>query len=202
MGARVWHPTSRRATCSGEPRRESSSPQRRLHHGIRRRSLRVPASTSSDPKYWLVKSEPFKYAWDRLVADGRACWDGVRNAEARIHLRAMKRGDLALFYHSNEGKQVVGVARCVRESYPDPTSDDPQWLAVDVEPVMALAKPVDLTTIKRDSGLAGIALVTRSRLSVMPIAAPHFARILALGETSLSKPKPKPKAAPRQRAKR
>ena len=92
--------------------------------------------------YWLVKSEPFKYSWDALVKDGSTYWDGVRNHEARNNLAGMKKGDLVLYYHSNEGKEVVGVARVMRESYPDPTSDDPRWVVVDIEPVVPIKEPV------------------------------------------------------------
>lgn len=138
-------------------------------------------------RYWLVKSEPFKYAWDRLVRDGRTYWDGVRNYEARNNLATMKCGDLALFYHSNEGKEVVGVVEIVKESYPDPTSDDPAWVVVDVEPRVALSKPVSLATIKSDPALSEIQLIRRSRLSVVPLTPAEFERILALGETRLGK---------------
>ena len=100
--------------------------------------------------HWLVKSEPSRYAWQRFAAEGKACWDGVRNHEARNHLAAMKRADLVLFYHSTDGKQVVGVARVVREAYPDPSAEDPRWLAVDLEPVAPLAIPVALQQIKAD----------------------------------------------------
>src|SRR5690606_18692611 len=105
---------------------------------------------------WLVKSEPDAYAWDDLVRDGRTVWDGVRNALARRHLAAMRRGDLVLYYHSNVGKEVVGVARVVREAYPDPTARSGDWLAVDLEPVKPLAKPVSLAAIKADPALAGL----------------------------------------------
>ncbi|MEZ4332340.1 MAG: EVE domain-containing protein [Myxococcota bacterium] len=136
-----------------------------------------------------MKSEPFKYAWDQLVRDGRTFWDGVRNYEARNNLAAMKRGDLALYYHSNEGKEVVGVAEIVKEAYPDPTSDDPAWVVVDVEPRTALAKPVALATIKADTDLKEIQLIRRSRLSVVPLTPEEFERILVLGETRLGKKK-------------
>jgi predicted RNA-binding protein with PUA-like domain len=131
--------------------------------------------------HWLVKSEPGTYAWQQLVADGRTVWDGVRNPLARQHLAAMRRGDLVLYYHSSVGKEVVGIARVVREGHPDPK--DPKWLAVDLEPVKPLATPVSLAAIRADSSLAGLALVRQPRLSVMPVAKEHFARILALGGT-------------------
>lgn len=135
--------------------------------------------------YWLVKSEPFKYAWQQLVKDRWTYWDGVRNYSARNHLAAMHKGDLVLYYHSNEGKEVVGVARVRKESYPDPTIDDERWVVVDLEPVRALAEPVSLATIKADARLRDIPLVRQSRLSVMPIPRPAFDRILALGKTKL-----------------
>ncbi len=135
--------------------------------------------------YWLVKSEPFKYSWDQLVRDGSTYWDGVRNSEARNSLSAMKVGDLALFYHSNEGKEVVGVTRIARESYPDPTTKDERWLVVDVEPVVPFERAVPLSEIKADPKLRGIALVRRSRLSVLPLEKSAFDRILRLGKTRL-----------------
>ncbi len=128
--------------------------------------------------HWLAKSEPFKYSWDDLVKDGSTYWDGVRNAQARNNLAAMKKGDLVLYYHSNEGKEVVGVARVTREAYPDPTTDDERWVVVDLVPHTAFPKPVTLADIKADPKLEGIALVKQSRLSVMPIAKPAFDRIL------------------------
>jgi predicted RNA-binding protein with PUA-like domain len=135
--------------------------------------------------YWLVKSEPFKYSWDQLVKDGSTYWDGVRNAEARNNLRSMKAGDLALFYHSNEGKEVVGVTRIIRESYADPTTKDERWVVVDVEPLVPLERPVSLSEIKADTSLEEIALVRRSRLSVLPLERSAFNRILRLGKTRL-----------------
>jgi predicted RNA-binding protein with PUA-like domain len=134
---------------------------------------------------WLVKSEPFKYSWDDFVRDGRTYWDGVRNHAARNNLQAMRKGDLVLYYHSNEGREVVGLARVARESYPDPTSDDPRWVVVDLAPVTALARPVPLAEIKADPALAKIPLVRQSRLSVMPIDSKAFQRILRLGGTRL-----------------
>jgi predicted RNA-binding protein with PUA-like domain len=133
------------------------------------------------PGFWLMKSEPFKYPWSQLVADGSTFWDGVRNYEARNNLAAMKKGDLALFYHSNEGKEVVGVVEIVRESYPDPTTDDERWVVVDIEPRTALAEPVSLATIKADPKLAQIQLIRRGRLSVVPLTPAEFEHILALG---------------------
>jgi predicted RNA-binding protein with PUA-like domain len=136
-------------------------------------------------RYWLIKSEPFKYSWDQFVKDGSTYWDGVRNYEARNNLREMKKGDLALYYHSNEGKEVVGIARVIRESYPDPTIDDDRWLVVDFEPVRAFTEPVSLAVVKADAELSEIALIKRSRLSVIPVTTAEFKRILKLGKTSL-----------------
>ena len=130
--------------------------------------------------YWLVKSEPSTYAFERLVAEGRTRWDGVRNPTARRNLGGMKTGDLVLFYHSGEGKAVVGIARVAQEAYPDPTSADGKWLAVDVEPVKALARPVALAEIKAERSLADLALVRQPRLSVMPLSKDAYERILAL----------------------
>jgi predicted RNA-binding protein with PUA-like domain len=133
--------------------------------------------------YWLVKSEPFKYAWEHFVKDGSTYWDGVRNAQARNNLRAMKKGDLVLYYHSNEGKEVVGIAKITRESYQDPTTPDDRWVVVDLVPVKPMRENVTLTTIKQDPKLVDVALVKQSRLSVMPIEKKHFERILELGGT-------------------
>ncbi len=131
--------------------------------------------------YWLVKSEPSKYSWDELVKDGSTYWDGVRNAQARNNLAAMKLGDQVLYYHTNEGKEVVGIAKVTKTAYPDPTTDDERWVVVDLAPVKPLARPVTLKEIKADAALAKILLVTQSRLSVMPIPKPAFDRIVALG---------------------
>jgi predicted RNA-binding protein with PUA-like domain len=131
---------------------------------------------------WLVKSEPFKYSWDQLVEDGSTTWDGVRNAQARNNLAAMKKGDKVLYYHSNEGKQVVGIAKVAKTAYPDPTRDDERWVVVDLEPLKALARPVTLVEIKADPKLAKIPLVTQSRLSVMPIPKDAFERIVSMGK--------------------
>jgi predicted RNA-binding protein with PUA-like domain len=130
--------------------------------------------------YWLVKSEPFKYSWDKFVSMGKDHWDGVRNYQARNNLSAMKLNDLVLFYHSNEGMEVVGLAKVAREAYPDPTVDDPRWVVVDLEPVEKLPKPVTLKTIKEDPMLQDMALIKQSRLSVMPVKAIEFDRILVL----------------------
>ena len=135
--------------------------------------------------YWLVKSEPFKYSWDEFVKDGETYWDGVRNFQARNHLAAMKKDDLVFFYHSNEGKEIVGIARVTKTAYPDPTSDDERWVVIDLKPERALAEAVSLKDIRADEKLADVALVRQSRLSVMPISARHFRRILKLARTPL-----------------
>lgn len=142
------------------------------------------------PAYWLVKSEPDQYCWDQLVKEKRGCWDGVRSYAARNHLRAMKRGDLVLFYHSGTGREIVGVARVVREAYPDPTAEsgstgDNEWSAVDVVPVKKLVEPVTLAQVKGSAKFEDLLLVRQSRLSVMPVSAVHFRQILRLAKTAL-----------------
>jgi len=132
--------------------------------------------------YWLVKSEPNTYSWDDLVKDGSTYWDGVRNYQARNNLKLMKKGDLVLYYHSNEGKEVVGVARVVEEFYQDPTIDDDRWVVVDIEPVNKLNNPVSLADIKKDKRLQKIPLITQSRLSVMPVLKKDFENILKMGK--------------------
>jgi predicted RNA-binding protein with PUA-like domain len=130
--------------------------------------------------YWLVKSEPVKFSWVFFVSKGGDMWDGVRNYTARLHLVAMKEGDLVLFYHSNDGLEVVGIAKVVREHYPDPTADDPRWVVVDLVPVEKLPKPVSLKTIKTDPILQNMAMVKLSRLSVVPVKVEEFDRIIEL----------------------
>lgn len=124
--------------------------------------------------HWLVKSEPAAYSWTTFVQDGRAVWTGVRNFQARNHLRAMRRGDLVLFYHSVTGKQVVGLAQVEKEFYPDPTADEGDWSVVDLVPVKPLVRPVTLDAIKADAVLREIPLVKQSRLSVSPLTAAQF----------------------------
>ncbi len=131
--------------------------------------------------YWLVKSEPFKYSWAKFNEDKRTFWDGVRNYQARNNLKGLKEGELVLFYHSNEGMCVVGVAKVVREFYQDPTTDDTNWVVVDLAPVESLKNPVTLSQIKGDEYLKDISLVRQGRLSVMPLKAAEFDRILELG---------------------
>ena len=116
--------------------------------------------------YWLVKSEPSVYSWDQFVKDKVTFWDGVRNYAARNNLRAMKKGDKVLFYHSNEGMEIVGIAEVAKESYKDPTTEEVAWLVVDLKPVKRLKNPVSLTQIKADPRLADMDLVRLGRLSV------------------------------------
>ena len=130
--------------------------------------------------YWLVKSEPYKYSWDEFVRDKRTYWDGVRNYQARNNLKAMKKGDQALFYHSNEGLEIVGIAKVVKESYQDPTTDDERWVVVDLKPVKKLKKPVTLERIKADPRLREMKLVRQSRLSVSPVTEEEFDAIMDL----------------------
>lgn len=132
--------------------------------------------------YWLVKSEPFKYSWEKFVKDKKAVWDGVRNYAARNNMRAMKKGDLVFFYHSNEGLNIVGIAKVIKEAYQDPTTDDTAWSVVEIAPFKALKRPVSLAEIKADKQLEGIQLVRLSRLSVASIKVEEFDRILALSE--------------------
>ena len=134
---------------------------------------------------WLMKSEPDVFSIDDLASKRTGGWDGVRNYEARNNLAAMKRGDLALYYHSNEGKEVVGVVEVVQEAYPDPTTDDERWVVVEIEPRVAFREPVTLGTIKADPRLSEIQLVRRGRLSVVPLTAGEFKHVLALGKTAL-----------------
>ncbi len=132
--------------------------------------------------YWLVKSEPFKYSWEQFQKDKKTFWDGVRNYQARNNLREMKKGDLVMFYHSNEGKEIVGIAKVVKESYQDPTTDDTNWVVVDLAPFKKLKNTVTLETIKADKQLQNIALVKQGRLSVMPLKSEEFDRIIELSE--------------------
>jgi predicted RNA-binding protein with PUA-like domain len=119
--------------------------------------------------YWLIKSEPFKYSWDQFVKDKQTFWDGVRNYAARNNLKAMKKGDEVLFYHSNEGVEIVGIAKVAREFYQDPTTDDPNWVVVDFKPVRKLKKAVPLDVVKKDKRLANMDLVRLGRLSVQTV---------------------------------
>lgn len=131
--------------------------------------------------YWLIKSEPFKYSWDQFFKDKSTFWDGVRNYAARNNLKAMKKGDLALFYHSNEGLCVVGIAKVIKEHYQDPTTEDAAWVVVDFSPYKKLKKPVSLADIKKDELLKNMQLVKQSRLSVSAVTQEEFDKVLLLG---------------------
>ncbi|QHS54097.1 EVE domain-containing protein [Mucilaginibacter sp. 14171R-50] len=131
--------------------------------------------------HWLVKSEPVKYSWEKFNKEGRTFWDGVRNYQARNNLKLMKQGDLVMWYHSNEGKEIVGIARVVKEFYQDPTTDDANWVVVDLEPVEPLKKPVTLEQIKADERLKDVGLIRQGRLSVMALKREEFDRIIELG---------------------
>ena len=136
-------------------------------------------------QYWLVKSEPDAFSWDQQVANGVEPWTGVRNHMAKNNLKAMRQGDLAFFYHSNVGKEIVGVVEVVKEAYPDPTAESGDWVAVDMRAVKPVPKPVTLTSIKADPELAGIPLIRQSRLSVMAISPQHWDRLCRMGKCKL-----------------
>ena len=136
-------------------------------------------------QHWLVKQEPEAYSWNDFVRDAGAAWTGVRNFQARNNLKAMRKGDLVLFYHSVSSKEVVGVAAVAKEFYPDPTAEEGDWAAVDLKPVAPLAKTVSLDQIKADSELRELPLVRQSRLSVTPLTPAQFGRILTLGGTKI-----------------
>jgi predicted RNA-binding protein with PUA-like domain len=135
--------------------------------------------------HWLVKQEPEKYPWTQFVKDKGTYWDGVRNYQARNNLRAMRKGDLVLFYHSVSEKAVVGVAKVTREAYADPTAKEGDWSMVDLKPVKAMAAPVTLAQIKAEPKLAGMGLLKQSRLSVSPLSTAEFKRVLQLGKTKV-----------------
>jgi predicted RNA-binding protein with PUA-like domain len=130
--------------------------------------------------YWLVKSEPSVYGWDEFVKDKQTFWSGVRNYAARINLKAMKKGDEVLFYHSNEGMEIVGIAKITKEFYQDPTTEDTNWVAVDLKPVKKLNNPVTLSQIKQDKRLQEMALVRLGRLSVQPVTEKEWKIIMEL----------------------
>ena len=135
--------------------------------------------------YWLIKSEPFKYSWDQFITDKKAVWDGVRNYAARNNLKAMKKGDLAFFYHSNAGLEIVGIAKVVKEYYQDPTTNEMAWVAVDFAPFKKLKKPVCLAQIKEDKMLNSMDLVRLARLSVGIVKQFEFDKIIELSETKM-----------------
>ena len=133
--------------------------------------------------YWLIKSEPSVYSWDQFVKEGGTCWNGVRNYAARNNLRAMKKGDLAFWYHSNEGMEIVAIAKVTKEAYQDPTSSDPAWLVVDFKPHKKLKKSVSLARIKADSRLADMDLVRLGRLSVGAVKEAEWNIVMEMAET-------------------
>ncbi|MEJ7611968.1 MAG: EVE domain-containing protein [Ferruginibacter sp.] len=130
--------------------------------------------------YWLVKSEPSVYSWSQFIKDKTTVWEGVRNYAARIHLRAMKKGDKILFYHSNDGLNIVGIAKVVKEAYQDPTTNDEAWVAVDLSPLKALKTPVSLSQVKAEKRLSEMALIKLSRLSVQPVTEKEWSIIMEL----------------------
>src|SRR5437660_11161565 len=142
---------------------------------------RTTKKTSASSGLWLVKQEPEKYSWDDLVRDGRTDWTGVRNFQARNNLRQMKVGDRVLFYHSSTGKCVVGIAEVAKASYPDPTADDPQWVAVDIKPVKPLNETVPLASIRYHPKLSNLPLIRQSQLSVMSLTKEEFETIVGMG---------------------
>ena len=129
-------------------------------------------------KYWIAKSEPYKYSWENMLKDKITYWDGVRNYQARNNLKAMKKGDQVFFYHSNEGKEIVGVTEVLREHYQDPTTDDDRWVVVDLKVKKSLKRPISLAEIKKDPILSKMSLIKQSRLSVLEIEKKHFDRII------------------------
>ena len=135
--------------------------------------------------FWIVKQEPSKYNWEQFEKDGSTYWDGVRNYQARNNLIAMNKGDLILFYHSVIGKEIVGIAKVTRESYPDPTTDDDRWVVVDLKAIKPFKVPVSLDNIKAHKELTEIALIKQSRLSVMPVTKKEFQILVKLGKTRL-----------------
>ena len=133
--------------------------------------------------YWLAKSEPEAYSWETFVKDGRTAWTGIRNFAARLNLRAMKKGDLVFYYHSNTGKDIVGLARVEKEAYPDPTATEGDWSCVDLAAVKPLKKPINLEALKADKVLKDMKLVKISRLSVSPVTKEEYSRIMELTGT-------------------
>ena len=135
--------------------------------------------------YWLVKSEPEAYSWSTFLKDSKTAWTGVRNFAARNHLRAMKEGDVVFFYHSGEQKSVVGLSRVANNFYPDPTAEEGDWSCVDLEAVKPVKNPVTLEVVKADKALKDMKLVKLSRLSVAPLTAAEFARVMELAGTKV-----------------
>jgi predicted RNA-binding protein with PUA-like domain len=139
-------------------------------------------------QYWLMKSEPEEYGWDDLVRDGEGLWDGVRNAQASNNLKAMREGDLALFYHSRTGLEAVGIMRISQPAFPDPKDESGRWVAVKVQPVEPLARPVPLAAMKANPALAGMAMLRQTRLSVAPVSCDEWREILSMAGNANSRP--------------
>ncbi|HVE61161.1 MAG TPA: EVE domain-containing protein [Chitinophagaceae bacterium] len=135
--------------------------------------------------YWLVKSEPNTYGWEQFQKEGTAVWDGVRNYAARLHLKAMKKGDEVFFYHSNEGLEIVGIAKVIKEAYPDPTAKDEGWVVVDLKPAKKLKRPVSLKEIKEHKSLSDMALIRLGRLSVQPVKDEEWKKVMELSEKNI-----------------
>ena len=154
-----------------------------LHHE-NTRDLAKFASQPSCMNYWLVKQEPEDYSWATFASEKRTAWTGVRNFQARNNLRSMNKGDLVFYYHSGEQKAVVGIARVEKTAYPDPTATEGDWSSVELRALKPMNTPVNLQVIKADPVLKGMKLVRQSRLSVTPVTAEQFARVLELGETT------------------
>jgi predicted RNA-binding protein with PUA-like domain len=133
--------------------------------------------------YWLIKSEPFKYSWEQFEQEGLTMWDGVRNYGARNNLRSMKKGDLAFWYHSNEGMEIVGIAKVVKEAYQDPTTDNHAWLVVDFKPHKKLKVPVSLQVLKQDPRLFNMDLIRLGRLSVQTVKPEEWEIVLQYAKT-------------------
>jgi predicted RNA-binding protein with PUA-like domain len=152
---------------------------------MKNKSKKTTSTTKRSKKtrinHWMVKQEPENYSWTDFVNDGRTDWTGVRNYQARNNLREMATGDRVLFYHSGKDKAVVGVAEVVKAAYPDPTADDPQWVAVDLKAIKPLNTPVQLAAIRYDKRLSGLPLIRQSQLSVMPLTKEEFETIIAMG---------------------
>lgn len=137
-------------------------------------------------KFWLIKSEPFKYSWQQLLVDGRTYWDGVRNYQARNNLKAMQEGDRAFFYHSNVDLSIMGIVEICRTHYPDPTINDPRWVAVDVRPIVSLPNPVMLNQIKANPKLSNMEMLRQGRLSVSPVRDDEWEEILKMGQANIN----------------
>ncbi len=175
-------PARPRAVTRGSSTKKSST--KKSSTKKRAAKPRPPVQTFAGVRIWVVKSEPFVYSFDQLLEDGKTSWDGVRNFEARNAMRAMKKGDTLLYYHSNEGKALVGIARVSKEAYQDPTTED-DWSAVEIAPVKKLTHPIELATLKEHEVLSNMALVKKSRISVTPVTKPELDAVLALSKTSL-----------------